>query len=142
MTGAAPARLVTKPPEVHYHDLQDVFDKLKALYFEGQLECQIRWGRGRRLRGRRLGKLVTGLCWIDERLITIHPALDQEWIPRRYVEWVVFHEMLHAKHGYFYGANGKRVIHSATLRAAEKRFRGHDWAVVWEQRNVVRLLRY
>ena len=129
-------------PKEHVHDLQSVFDGLNDRYFEGQLECQIRWGRGRRLRGRRVGKLVTGLCWIDERLITIHPALDQEWIPRRYVEWVVFHEMLHAKHGYFYGGNGRRVIHSTTLRAAEKAFLDHNWAAAWEQRNVVRLLRY
>src|SRR3712207_8543596 len=30
-----------------------------------------------------------------ERLIRIHPTLDAEWVPRYFVSYIVYHELLH-----------------------------------------------
>ena len=32
---------------------------------------------------------------VEDRLIRIHPTLDRPDVPRYYVAWIVYHEMLH-----------------------------------------------
>ena len=122
-----------------YHDLQAIFDRLNAAQFGGTLEARITWGpvatRRRRRRSIKMGSFA-----VEDRLIRIHPALDQECVPDYFVAWIVFHEMLHGKHE-VRRENGRRRFHSAAFVAEERSFPDYDRACAWEKANLDRLLR-
>src|SRR5262245_50014811 len=122
-----------------YHDLQTIFDRLNAAHFAEALEARITWGpvtaRGRRRRSIKMGSFA-----VEDRIIRIHPALDQECVPDYFVAWIVYHEMLHGKHE-VRRENGRRRFHSPEFLEEERRFPDYDRACAWEKANLDRLLR-
>lgn len=123
-----------------HHDLQRMFDELNAHYFGGAVNARITWGRAGRARRRRSIKL--GSYHASERLIRIHPALDQGWVPTFFITFVVFHEMLHEQLGSERTHDGRRCVHPPEFRALEARFPQAQEAQQWEHENLNRLLRY
>ena len=121
------------------HDLQMLFDSLNARYFGGSVTCRISWGRHAG-RGRARNSIKVGCFVVDLGLIRIHPGLDQRWIPKFYVEWVVFHEMLHSVHP-IPKVNGRRQFHTPEFATDERRFEHYERATLWEKRNLAALLR-
>jgi hypothetical protein len=125
-----------------HHDLQAIYDDLNARMFDGQMEARITWGpgltKGEGLRRRRSIKM--GSFAVEDRLIRIHPTLDQENVPGYFVAWIVFHEMLHGKHE-VHRTNGRRRFHTPAFLAEEKTFPDYDRACAWEKANLDRLLR-
>ena len=121
------------------HDLQAIFDRLNAAHFAGGLEARITWGpvtaRGKRRRSIKMGSFA-----VEDRIIRIHPALDQDCVPDYFVAWIVYHEMLHGKHE-VRRENGRRRFHSAAFLAEERQFPEYDRACAWEKQNLDRLLR-
>ena len=77
----------------------------------------------------------------EDRIIRIHPLLDREFVPRWYLEYVVYHEMLHAFVPDKYDAEGRRIIHHAGFLKRERKFRHYHSAIAWEQENLGRFLR-
>jgi hypothetical protein len=73
-------------------------------------------------------------------LIRIHPALDRRWVPRYFLEYVMFHEMLHHLMPHTRGA-GRRALHPPEFREREKEFRHYERAMAWERSHLARLLR-
>lgn len=121
-----------------WHNLQDIFDELNEHYFEGRIVARITWGsRTRRKRGRQSIKL--GSYTVEDQLIRIHPVLDAEDVPRYFVAWVVYHEMLHEIHDMPI-VDGRRVYHTREFRRAEAQFDQYAEAVLWERTNLHRLL--
>jgi hypothetical protein len=122
-----------------YHDLQAIFDRLNAAHFGGGLQARITWGpvtsRGKRRRSIKMGSFA-----VEDRIIRIHPALDQDCVPDYFVAWIVFHEMLHGKHE-VKRENGRRRFHSAAFLEEERQFPEYDRACAWEKQNLDRLLR-
>jgi hypothetical protein len=57
------------------------------------------------------------------------------------VEYVVFHEMLHAFVPDKYTAAGKRIVHHEGFLKREREFRHYKRAIAWEQENIGRFLR-
>lgn len=131
------ARLVTRGA---HHDLAAIYQRLNERYFGGQLHALVSWGRRaeRPKRARRTIKL--GSYSAQERLIRVHPALDRRWVPRYFVEYVVFHEMLHHAMPHTRGA-GRSALHPPELRARERELRQHERAAAWEKAHLARLLR-
>jgi hypothetical protein len=117
------------------HDLQGIFDRLNAEYFDASIEARIGWGPVRP--GRRRRTVKTGVYVQDARIIRIHPTLDRPQVPEFYVAAVVFHEMLHqavpARE-----VNGRRIVHGAEFRRRERAYPDH--ARAWEDRNLTLLL--
>jgi predicted metal-dependent hydrolase len=113
-----------------HHDLSLIYDAINAEYFSGKVACHITWGARsprRRARRRTLGSFSRAT-----NTITISPMLDRRQVPRYVVEFVVYHEMLHA----FLGVeeqDGRRSVHSREFRRREKLFREHERAVAWER---------
>jgi hypothetical protein len=110
-----------------HHDLEEIFNKLNNEYFGGVLSSAITWGsRGRRrARSRTLGSYHR-----STDLIRINPVLDSRRVPRYYVEFVIYHEMLHAD----IVREGGRV-HTPEFRQREREFRDYARAIAWEGRN-------
>lgn len=126
--------------EGRYFDLQAIFDKLNAQYFGGKLRgYRIVWGRRRR--GRPALAIVFGTIQEEDRLIRIHPLLDRPLVPRWFLEYIVYHEMLHAFVPDRYDRAGRRVIHHAGFLKREQKFRWFRRAQRWERENLGRFLR-
>jgi hypothetical protein len=123
-----------------YFDLQELFESLNQRYFEGQIDARITWG-GRGGQNRRRVSMKMGSYSVEERLIRIHPALDRDFVPRYFVEWIVFHEMLH--HVYpIPVVKGRRQFHTREFLAHERTFFAYREARDWERRNLDRILTY
>lgn len=121
-----------------HYNLQELFDGLNARYFGGAIQAKITWGpRSKRRPGRESIKL--GSYSIEEQLIRIHPVLDAVDVPRFFVEWIIYHEMLHEVHDMPI-VDGRRVYHTPEFRRAEALFERYAEAVLWERTMVHKLL--
>lgn len=119
-------------------DLKGVFDRLNREHFQGGIKASIGWGR---MPGRRRRKSIRlGVYDHQTREIRIHPALDRPEVPAFFVDFIVFHEMLHQL---FPSAlsRGRRNHHPRAFRDREKAFPKYAAAIAWEKRNLRLLLR-
>lgn len=120
------------------HNLQEIFDELNAQYFGDGVRARITWGpRTKRKPGRESIKL--GSYTVEDELIRIHPVMDAEDVPRFFLAWVVYHEMLHEIHD-MPVVDGRRIYHTPEFREAEAQFDRYAEAVLWERTNIHRLL--
>jgi len=124
-------------PQGRFFNLQAIFDELNEGYFHRACRAQITWGTAgaRRRRSIQLGSYVS-----EDRLIRLHPCLDQAFVPPTYVGWIVFHEMLHE----VFGVEGKgpHSIHTPEFKAIESIYPGYDECMRWEKANLDKLLCY
>lgn len=134
-----PRRILLRTRGRH-HDLAEIFASVVAEHFpEGVGDVRITWGRNpprkRRRRSIRLGTYTHEL-----ELVRIHPALDQREVPRFFVEFVVFHELLH--HVIPARRRGSRIdYHPPEFRARERAHPDYERALRWETENIDVLLR-
>jgi predicted SprT family Zn-dependent metalloprotease len=73
--------------------------------------------------------------------VRIHPILDDAFVPRFFLEYVVYHELCHAALPSVVGADGRLRHHTAEFHALERQFPRYDEAVAWQTQNLDRLLR-
>ncbi len=123
-----------------HHDLREIYDAVNARYFGGTIDAAITWG-ARTGRPRRRHSIKMGSYSVEERLIRLHRSLDRAFVPRFFVEWIVFHEMLHQVHD-IKVKNGRREFHSKAFMADEARFERYDEARAWERTHLDALLTY
>ena len=136
---AAPRTEPPLSPRGRIHDLAEIYAALNSLYFESSVRARIGWGR-RSPAGRRRS-IKMGVYFHDQKVIRIHPALDDGRVPRYFVEMVVFHEMLHQVFPPAFDGTGRRIVHGPDFRAAERRYPGFQRARVWEKAHLHLLLR-
>jgi predicted SprT family Zn-dependent metalloprotease len=125
------------PNRGRYHDLDAILDDLRARFFPDCPAVRIYWGRwsGRaRPRSIRFGAYLP-----EARLIRIHPALDQAFVPRYFVEFIVYHELLHHVIPPV-RMNGRNQIHSPEFRQRERDFPAFAAAMAWRKLSLRRLL--
>ncbi len=127
------------PEKGRFFDLREIFDKLNARYFRNRLrDYSIVWGRRRKQRPRTY--MVFGTIQEEDRIIRVHPLLDRAFVPTWFLEYVVYHEMLHAVVPDKYDRSGRRLVHHATFATRERRFHWFRRAKAWEQENLARFL--
>ncbi len=133
----ADAEMPASPNRGRYHDLEAILADVRARYFADCAAVKIGWGRwsGRaHARSMRFGAYLPG-----KQLIRIHPALDQAFVPRLFVEFIIYHELLHhiippTR------VNGRSQIHSPAFRQRERQFPAYAEAMAWRKRALHRLL--
>jgi hypothetical protein len=123
-----------------HHDLVAIFDDLNRRYFGGAIDARITWGVQLGA-PRRRNSIKMGSYSIEDRLIRMHRALDRPFVPRFFVEWIVFHEMLHQVHDARV-VGGRRMFHTRAFNQDEARFEHYELARRWERANLDRLLTY
>lgn len=131
------APLVTKG---RHHDLREIFETLGDRYFGGAINCFITWGKRPTTRAKKRRTIRLGSYIAVDRLIRVHPLLDQKWVPRYFVAYIVYHEMLHHVIPGSRGL-GRVNLHPPDFKEREKEFRHFERALAWEKRHVPRLLR-
>jgi len=122
-----------------YFDLREIFDKINAKYFRNRLrDYTIVWGRRRKQRPKTY--MVFGTIQEVDKMIRIHPLLDRSFVPTWFLEYVVYHEMLHAMVPDQYDEKGRRPVHHEKFQEREKQFHWFRRAKTWEQENLARFL--
>ena len=114
-----------------HHDLRKIYDSINAEYFDGRMTSLITWGA--RCGGYAVRKRTLGSYARHTHTVRINPVLDKKTVPRYFIEFVVYHEMLHADIG-ISEKDGRRSIHSREFRRREKCFLHYEKAMSWERR--------
>ena len=126
--------------EGKYFDLQQIFDQLNARYFRGRLrDYDVKWGRRRKQRAKEY--FISGTIQEEDRVIRINPLLDQPFVPRWFLRYILYHEMLHSVVPDETGPGGRRRVHTEEFNRRERQFPGYNRARRWEEDNLARFLR-
>ncbi|MEO5356687.1 MAG: SprT-like domain-containing protein [Nitrospirae bacterium YQR-1] len=116
----------------NFHNLREVFDALNSTYFQGSISCAITWAK-RTSQGiakrRRLGSYNS-----KDGVISINPVLDKPVIPQYLVEYIIYHEMLHADIGVRV-ENNRRSAHFREFKETERKFKDYERAVLFIKNN-------
>ncbi|HET91349.1 MAG TPA: M48 family peptidase [Chloroflexi bacterium] len=105
----------------HHFDLEQVFERVNAAYFAGQLARPgLTWNRT--ITGARFGHYD---ALRDTVMISV--TFDAPDVPDYAIDFVMYHELLH-KHLGINVVNGRRYAHTAEFRAAEQRFSHYEEA--------------
>jgi hypothetical protein len=107
------------------HDLAESFDRVNREYFAGAMERpHLSWSRS--LTSRKFGHYDHARDWV-----MISSTLDQPQVPAFVVDYLMYHELLHKKHGIRWSAGGRGYAHTAAFYADERRFKQFDDADAW-----------
>jgi hypothetical protein len=104
-------------PQGELHNLEEIFERLNAQYFDGLL--------GRPLLGWSRGASRNQLGHFDpsHNAIVISRIFDRPRTPALALEYVMFHEMLHLRYPVDH-TKARRCVHTAEFKEAEKKFPG------------------
>ncbi len=129
-------------PRGRVHDLYAILTEVSHRYLGSAVppDVLITWGRHSHPSAGPRKTIKLGSYSATERLIRIHPALDKDWVPRYFLAYIVYHELLHhvvpmVKEG------GRTSLHSGEFLRREREFRYFERAMQWEQKHILRLLR-
>lgn len=112
------------------HNLDAVFDRVNERFFGSAMERpQIAWSR-------RPTRRVFGHYQFGRDRLTLSLSLDSDAVPEFVVDFIMFHELLHKKHG-LTRISERLYAHTAAFRAEEKGFPQYPEA----QRELARLAR-
>jgi hypothetical protein len=125
--------------EGKYFDLRAIFDKLNARYFRGRLRgYKVIWGRRRKYPPK--DYFVFGTIQEEDRIIRINPLLDQPFVPLWFLQYILYHEMLHSVVPDEI-VGGRRRVHTEEFNRRERQFPRYGRARRWEHENLGRFLR-
>lgn len=120
-------------PVGRVYNLQEILEGVqKILPLEG---LSIGWADFRR-RGKSLRSITFGTYDSHYRQIRIHPFLDDANVPLYFLEYIVYHEMLHAVCPSKMDIHGKCKIHTREFREKERLFPRFDEAKGWEKTSI------
>jgi hypothetical protein len=114
-----------------FYNLREIFDGLNNEYFRDKITASIIWGRGK---ARKIVKKRTlGSYCGQEDMIRINPLLDRKHVPKFFIRYIVYHEMLHSV---LRGErkNGRRSVHPPEFRKRERLFKDYARAISWERK--------
>ncbi len=95
------------------HDLDALFDRLDATYFHGSIERpRLEWAPT-------LSRERFGFYLSMHDVVCMNPLLDDPAVAASVVEFVLYHELLHKKHGSRL-EGGRRHVHTPEFRAEER----------------------
>ncbi len=110
------------------YDLQPILDRMRALLpIEGL--C-IGWGQQR---STRLRSITFATYHQHTQQIRINPILDNADVPLYFLEFIVYHEMLHALCPSKMDGRGRCSVHTAEFREKERLFPRFHEAKEWEK---------
>lgn len=109
------------------YDLDRMFSKLNRKYFDGEInKPTITWSQ------RRTRNILGHHDHIYDS-ITISKTLDSAEVPEWFVEYILYHEMLHIKHPARL-IKGRRYYHTSAFRLDERRFPYYEQSQRWLER--------
>lgn len=109
------------------YDLERIFRRLNREHFDNKLpQPTLTWSQ------RRTRTILGHHDGVHETIV-ISKTLDATDVPEWFVEYIMFHEMLHIKHPARL-INGRRYYHTKAFRSEEQRFPRYNEAQLWLDR--------
>lgn len=106
----------------HAHNLDESFERVTAAYFAGTFaKPRLCWNHV--LTARKFGHYESAR---DTVMLSV--SLDDPTVPEQVVDYVMYHELLHKKHGVKL-ANGRRMAHTPAFRKDDQSFKGFEDAI-------------
>lgn len=121
------------------YDLQKMYKKINQEYFQNKMDLRITWYGTKDCKNR--SRLTFGLYFQPLRLIKINKIMDSEEFPEFFVEYVIFHEMLHHLCPAYYDLLGKHKVHTREFKEKEKNFKYFKEATDWLKVNNQKLFK-
>ncbi|MDR3624341.1 MAG: hypothetical protein P4L16_04285 [Chlamydiales bacterium] len=112
-----------------YH-LQKVYDEINKKYFESKVKLWITWFD--RLPKKNCSRIVFGQYFEALKLIKINKMLDDRSFPRYFIDYVVYHEILHHVVPSYIDEKGVARVHSKEFKERELIFKDYHRAKAWE----------
>jgi hypothetical protein len=127
-----------------HHDLRALALDVRSVEFAAEFQSgdalpSITWGK--RGPSRTRSSLRLGSYCPDTRMVRVHPVLDQALVPRWFVRYVVFHELLHCVHPPQRVDGDRWIHHGPEFRRREKRYPDFERARAWEEAHITALIR-
>lgn len=99
----------------HVHDLEASFERVNRRYFQEKMaRPALQWNR-------LLTVATMGYYQALHDRVIISLSLDHSGVPEFVLDYVMYHELLHKKHGET-RANGRRFVHTPEFRREERQF--------------------
>lgn len=114
------------------YDLKGIYHKLNQKYFNEKVDLAISWFAKPKYKW--YSAITYGSYDQTLKLIKINELLDNRKVPKFFVEFVVYHEMLHHVCPPFFDKNGRRVVHTPLFKQKEKEFPFFRQAKLWEKK--------
>lgn len=107
-----------------FYNLDKLFHRINREYFDDQIQQPtLSWSQRRTQR-------ILGHHDATYNTIIVSKTLDSDDVPQWFVEYIVYHEMLHIKHPARLVA-GRRMYHTKAFRQDEQRFSRYAEAQSW-----------
>lgn len=121
------------------YDLAVIYKKINETYFDGQIDIAITWyGRGIQ---KRRSRIIFGEYYDHLKLIKINRLMDDRFFPDYFVNFIVYHEMLHHVIPGFLDKRGCFRSHGREFKEREVLFKDYERAIAWEKENKDKLFR-
>lgn len=118
------------------YDLKAIYAKLNRKFFKGSIDCAITWFGNVNMKNR--SRISLGLYYDSLKLIKIHKLLDRKGVPPYVIEFVVFHEMLHAVCPAYIDEKGIYRVHNKEFKKIEESFYCYEEATNWIKQHQVK----
>src|SRR6266508_3311978 len=122
-------RKIVSSPRGRTYDLERIFARLNRRHFENAIAKPVLTWSQRRARS------ILGHHDAAHDTITISKVLDSGDVPEWFVEYILYHEMLHIKHPARL-IKGRRYYHTPAFRSEEQRFPRYQASQEWLDRVV------
>lgn len=111
------------------YNLKAIYNKLNKEYFNNSLKLHITWFGKTENKNR--SRINFGLYYDPLKLIKINRLLDNAKIPEYFVEYVIFHEMVHYVCPAYVDEKGQKQIHSKAFKERERQYKHFELAQKW-----------
>lgn len=117
-------RTRTTGPKGKFYDLEPLFNQINQEYFGQELHRpELSWTA-------RKTRSLLGRYDFDQDVIFISRTIDSPEVPEFVLRYILFHEMLHVKHGTTI-QNFRELVHTPEFRREERQFEFYDAANDW-----------
>jgi len=117
---------------VRHHDLKKILVKVMKDYGFRVPKVRITWsGKARKVKARSTIKF--GSYCYQTRIISIHPKLDSPQVPEYFVEYIIYHELLHALFPPPSSNDDRREVHTKEFKRFERKFKRYEDAYRFEK---------
>jgi hypothetical protein len=120
----ARGRKIVSTSKGRVYDLDRMFSRINRQYFDNEIDRPILTWSQRRARS------ILGHHDAAHDTITISKTLDSPDVPEWFVEYILFHEMLHIKHPARV-ISGRRYYHTPAFRSEERSYPRYEQAQQW-----------
>jgi len=131
-----PIPVVTKGK---YFNLSTIMGCINKKYFRNRLRVAVSWGKAGIVMGKARSNIQFANFDANKNLIRVNPALDKRIVPEYFMEYIIFHEMLHKVVPPTITPAGRLCFHTKAFRQREREFKDFKKAVCWQRKNWHRL---